>query len=98
MELGRRLQKYRENAKVTQKQMADACGCSKNYLSAVERGINKVNVSVLTGYARTLGMSLDELAGFETKGEILPELRTALYEMDEDQQRKVLQMIELMMR
>ena len=33
--LGQRLQFYREQAHLTQKDIADACGLSKNYISAI---------------------------------------------------------------
>jgi len=38
--LGQRLQQCRESRKVTQQEMADAAGHSKNYISALEHGTN----------------------------------------------------------
>ena len=75
MELGKRLQQYREERKVTQQEMADACGLTKNYISALERGINKINANALIGYANKLDVSLDELAGRTHEDHILPELK-----------------------
>ena len=39
MDLGQRLQMCREAKKVTQAEMAKACNLSKNYISAIERGV-----------------------------------------------------------
>ena len=95
MELGQRLQMYRESAKVTQLEMSEFCGVSKNYLSAVERGINKVNAKVLIGYSQKLNVSMDTLAGIAPEGSILPELQQVLTSMDEQQQQKVLQIVKI---
>ena len=53
--LGKRLQYYREQGKVTQQEMVDACGLSKNYISSLERGTNKCNVAMIIGYSKKLG-------------------------------------------
>ena len=95
MELGKRLQECREKRHVTQLEMAAACGLSKNYISAMERGINKCSAQTLIAYASKLDMSLDEIVG-TAKVPIIPALKKALEEMDEGQQEKVFQMIQLM--
>ena len=95
MELGQRLQSCREARKVTQAEMAAACGLSKNYISAMERGVNKCSAQTLIAYADKLDMSLDELVG-KKQGTIIPELKRLLETCDEQQQKKVLQMIKLM--
>ena len=96
MELGKRLKKNRELRKITQQEMAEACGLSKNYISAMERGVNKCNAQTLITYAKKLNMSLDELVGIEASNDIIPELKRALSEMSEDKQRKLLQIIYIM--
>lgn len=98
MELGRRLQECREARKVTQQEMATACGLSKNYISALERGINKCSAQTLIAYAAKLDMSLDELVGISGKNDIIPELRHILEESNHQQQMRILQMIKLMTR
>ena len=97
MDLGSRLQECRQSRKVTQQEMADACGLSKNYISAMERGINKCSAQTLIAYARKLNMSLDELVGKE-KSVILPELRALLEQTDMQTQKKILDMIRLMLK
>ena len=97
MELGRRLQECREAKKITQAEMAAACGLSKNYISALERGINKCSAQTLITYASKLDMSIDELVGKTNKSDILPELRQTIEKCNYQQQTKILQMIKLMM-
>ena len=41
LQFGQMLQGYREQAKVTQQEIADATGLTKNYISSIERGVHK---------------------------------------------------------
>lgn len=43
LRFGQMLQSYREGAKVTQQDIADATGLTKNYISSIERGVHKCN-------------------------------------------------------
>ena len=95
--LGKRLQDCREAQKITQAEMAEACGLSKNYISAIERGINKCSAYTLVAYADKLNMSLDELVGRDYAHQILPELRSILSKCNDEQQTKILRMIQLML-
>lgn len=94
--LGKRLQYYRETGKVTQQEMANACGLSKNYISALERGINKCNVAMIVGYSKKLGISTDELIGLDSNN-IIPDLQKLLSSLDKEQQTKILNMIKAML-
>ena len=96
MELHQRLKMCREAGGVTQREMADACGLTKNYISALERGLNKCNAHTLIVYAEQLGISVDALIGRDETGRILPDLLHELSSMDESQQRRVLQLIKIM--
>lgn len=95
MELGQRLQRYRESHKVTQAEMAKACGLSKNYISAMERGIHACSAKTLIEYAKTLNISIDELVGNENSGQVLPELKRKIGTLDFETQRKILLTIEI---
>lgn len=95
MDLGQRLQICREAKKITQAEMAQVCHLSKNYISAIERGVNKCTAQTLIAYAEKLDMSLDELIGRENTGNIIPELRRILSSMEPEQQKKILQIIHL---
>ena len=78
--------------------MADYCGLSKNYLSAMERGINKCNAHVLISYAKKLNVSLDVLTGLSSTGKeaIIPELKTVLENMSHENQKKLLEILNIL--
>ena len=46
LQFGQMLQRYRESAKVTQQEIADATGLTKNYISSIERGVHKCNLAL----------------------------------------------------
>jgi len=91
--LGQRLQQCRESRKVTQQEMADAAGHSKNYISALEHGTNKMSVPTLIAYSKKLDMSIDEMLGLKPSDNIIPELRSALSDMTVEEQKRVLHII-----
>ena len=80
MDLGIRLQVCRKAKKVTQAEMAVACGLSKNYVLAMERRVNKCSAQTIISYANKLDMSLDGLVGRQPQNDndILPELKRIL--------------------
>lgn len=61
MKLEMKLKKLREENNITQKEMAEACRLSKNYLSAMERGLHKCSARTLITYARKMNMLLDDV-------------------------------------
>lgn len=58
--LGWHLKSLREQAGLTQQEFADIAGCSKNYISAIERGVNRLTVSVLLEYCDVTHTSPNE--------------------------------------
>lgn len=96
--LNKRLQDFRKEAHIQQQEMADYCGLSKNYLSAMERGINKCNAHVLISYAKKLNVSLDVLTGLSSTGKesIIPELKTVLENMSHENQKKLLEILNIL--
>lgn len=94
--LGQRLQYYRELGKVTQQEMADACGLSKNYISALERGVNKCNVQTIIGYCTKLNRTPNELLNIG-QTEIISELASLLSSMDKKTQKKIYNAIKALM-
>ena len=88
--LGQRLQFYREQAHLTQKDIADACGLSKNYISAIERGIHKCNAKTFIAYGKMCGISLDILADLSHGSDILIDLQDSISSMSIESQRKLL--------
>ena len=94
--IGLMLQTAREFKHITQQDIADGTGLTKNHISKIERGQSKASISLLLGYCKKLDMTPDEILNFY-KGDIEPELAKTLSGMDKDKQDKVLQMIKLML-
>lgn len=98
MNLGKKLQEHRKAKGITQAEMAKACGLSKNYISAVERGINNCSAKTLITYATKLGISLDELIGKEKKNNVNPELLEKLHSMSIKEQKELIKIIDKMIK
>ena len=58
---------WREHRKLTQQQLADAAGISKPYLSQIETGKRTGTTEILSGLAKALKVSLDEVVATEKK-------------------------------
>jgi len=65
--LGRRIAGLRKTRKLTQEQLAEAVGCSVEFVSLVERGVNAPSVANLDKFAKTLKVEVRELFTFEEK-------------------------------
>lgn len=65
--LGRRIAGLRKGRKLTQEQLAEAVGCSVEFVSLVERGVNAPSVAGLEKFARILKVEVRELFTFEEK-------------------------------
>jgi transcriptional regulator with XRE-family HTH domain len=63
--LGRRIRELRRLRKLTQEQLAEALGCSVEFISLVERGVNAPSVASLADYARVLTVEVRELFTFD---------------------------------
>ena len=96
LKFGQILQRYREGARITQQEIADAAGLTKNYISAVERGVHKCNAQTFIIYAQKCGVSLDEMAGLKPTVKINRKLLQRLSEMSEEEQARVAQILDLM--
>lgn len=95
-QFGQILQSYREAAKVTQQEIAEATGLTKNYISSIERGVHKCNAQTFIAYAKKCNVSLDEMAGLTEKSKLNRKLLQKLSKMSEDEQIRALQLLELM--
>ena len=93
--IGHLLKSAREACNVSQVEIAQTTGMTKNHISAIERGISKASVELLLGYCKKLDISADALLGL-SDNEIQPELYSELVKLDSAQQSKVLAMIRLM--
>lgn len=65
--LGQRIASLRKARKLTQEQLAEALGCSVEFISLVERGVNAPSVAGLEKFAKVLKTEVKELFNFEEK-------------------------------
>lgn len=65
--LGQRIAALRKARKLTQEQLAEALGCSVEFISLVERGVNAPSVAGLEKFAKVLKVEVKELFTFEEK-------------------------------
>lgn len=59
--LGKRIQKCREEAGMTQEALAERVGISWNYLGAIEREVKTPKLETLVRIINVLGMSADDV-------------------------------------
>jgi transcriptional regulator with XRE-family HTH domain len=65
--LGQRIANLRKSRTLTQEQLAEAVGCSVEFVSLVERGVNAPSVAGLEKFARVLKVEVKELFTFNEK-------------------------------
>jgi transcriptional regulator with XRE-family HTH domain len=65
--LGQRIAGLRKAKKLTQEQLAEALGCSVEFISLVERGVNAPSVAGLEKFAKVLKVEVKELFTFDGK-------------------------------
>lgn len=92
--LGQNMQYYRKEAHVTQKEMSEFCGVSKNHLSKIETGVYKCPAQIFIDYGKKLNISLDTLAEHHTENMsvIMPELQQAISQLNATKQEALLAM------
>jgi len=66
-QLGKRIADLRRAKKLTQEQLAEAVGCSVEFISLVERGVNAPSVAGLATFANVLKVEVKELFTFQEK-------------------------------
>ncbi len=88
--IGRRIQQYRKKKGLTQEQLAEKVGLSTNYISAVERGVNALNLDKLVEVINILECSADEIFadvlnnGYEIKTSLLTEQISKLSKIEQE--------------
>ena len=65
--LGQRIAGVRKARKLTQEQLAETLGCSVEFISLVERGVNAPSVAGLEKFAKALKVEVKDLFTFEEK-------------------------------
>lgn len=61
VQIGERIKEARENAKLTQEQLAERVNVSPQYVSDLERGVVGVSISTLKRICSSLGVSSDQI-------------------------------------
>ena len=61
MKIGQRIKKVREQAHITQDELAKAVGCTTKHIGAIERGIKSPSLETFIIIANTTGASADLL-------------------------------------
>lgn len=64
-QLGRRVQRLRRAAGLSQEELADRADLHRTYLSGVERGLRNPTLTVLHRLAQAVGVSLSELVDLD---------------------------------
>lgn len=57
--IGKRIQSVRNERNLTQEDVASACGCTSNHLSAVETGTHRPSLALIIKLATVLNSSVD---------------------------------------
>jgi transcriptional regulator with XRE-family HTH domain len=65
--LGQRIAALRKEQRLTQEALAEVIGCSVEFISLVERGVNAPSVAGLQGFADALKVQVRDLFNFDGK-------------------------------
>ena len=65
--LGQRIAELRRQRRLTQRELAKAVGCSVEFISLVERGVNAPSVAGLEKFARALKVEVASLFTFDQR-------------------------------
>ncbi len=99
--IGRRIQACRKARGFTQEELAERIDLSRNYLSAVERGINQLSLDKLIELMNVLECNADEIfadvikTGVQTKASVLSE---KLKDLPLSEQKRILEVIDTLIR
>jgi len=66
--LGQRIASLRKAKKLTQERLAESVGCSVEFISLVERGVNAPSVASLEKFAKALRVEVRDLFTFKGNG------------------------------
>ena len=92
--LGSRLRYYRESCNITQYEMAEYAGLSRNYISNIERDVNKPSIQVIISYCNILNVSPNDLLGYDS--ELSTELINILKTLSIQETNKLIRIIKIM--
>lgn len=94
--IGQRIKAAREQAHITQSELAKLIGLSTHYVSAIERGIKTPKLETFVELAKVLGISADWLLESElgsTVNILSSDVAATLSKLPEDTQIRILRAI-----
>ena len=100
-QIGKRIQEHRCNKGLTQEQLAEIIGVSRNYMSAVERGINALSYEKLVDVINVFDCSADDLFqdvinhGVKVKASKLSE---SLEQLSNDEQARIYEVLDTLIK
>lgn len=95
--LGRRIKTAREQARMTQEELAEAIGCTPQHISVIERGLKIPKLDTFITIANVLHVSADELLRDDLEHLAEPGGATFLASLPEDLQRRLLRAVRAFM-
>lgn len=97
--IGERIKEQRKKNKLTQEQLSEKLGISKNHLSAIERGVYRVQIETLVMIINSLGCTADDLfcdvidTGYKIRTNRLSE---KIVKLPPEEQNKILAVVSTM--
>lgn len=95
MNVGERIKYFREQKNITVNKLANLSGISQSYLREIELGTKQPTVEYLEYICFGLKISLQEFFS-ENNEEINPFLMSALRKLNNDEQQKLAELIDIM--
>lgn len=95
MNVGERIKYFREKKNITVNKLANLSGISQSYLREIELGTKQPTVEYLEYICFGLKISLQEFFS-ENNEEINPFLMSALRKLNNDEQQKLAELIDIM--
>lgn len=96
-QIGQLLQEARKSRKLLQSELCDSTGLTKNHILALERGVSQASIKTLIGYCDKLGCTPNDILKYDDLN-LIDDLKILLSAMDEEQQKRIVDMIKLMMK
>ncbi|MFI3176282.1 MAG: helix-turn-helix transcriptional regulator [Eubacteriales bacterium] len=99
--MGSKMQFYRKRARISQEQLAEEIEVSRNYISAIERGVKTPSLETFIKISNVLGVSADILLeglidnAYEVRASILAD---QISQLVVDDQERVLNVVEAMVK
>ena len=88
--LGRRLHELREQNDSTQLEFSIKAGCGKNYISALERGVNKLTVRMLLEYCQATHLTPNKILEYDDGQKLNSELLDILNSFTKEQYERAI--------